>query len=57
MSDPRLEYVPDDEPTFEDDLRWARRQPVYWADKLKLDVADAVSSALEQQHLSRAELA
>ena len=57
MTEIMYEFLPDDELTFDDDLRWARRQPAYWAEKLKLDVADAVTVALERQGTSRAELA
>jgi len=57
VTDNPIEYLPDDEPDFEDDLRWARRQPAYWAEKLKLDVADGIAAELERQQVSRAELA
>lgn len=57
MNETRYEFLPDSEPTFEDDLQWARRHPTYWAEKLKLDVADAVADTLARQGLPRAELA
>ena len=57
MTDNPIAYLPDDEPDFKDDLRWARRQPAYWAEKLKLDVADGIAAELERQQVSRAELA
>ncbi|MHB1345707.1 MAG: helix-turn-helix domain-containing protein [Thermoleophilia bacterium] len=57
MTDLQYEYLPDDTPTFEDDLRAARRHPEYWSEKLKLDVADAVNEHLHTLRVSRAELA
>jgi ribosome-binding protein aMBF1 (putative translation factor) len=51
------EHLPEYASTFDDDLRWARRQPEYWAEQLKLEAADAVIDALERSRVSRAELA
>lgn len=51
------ERLPDGEPSFREDLRWAREHPEYWAEGLKLEASDAINGALEAQGVSRAELA
>jgi ribosome-binding protein aMBF1 (putative translation factor) len=57
MNEINYEHLPEHTSTFDDDLQWARRQPEYWAEKLKLEAADAVVDALERSRVSRAELA
>lgn len=40
-----------------EEQRWARQRPEYWAEKLKLEAADAVADALAEQGINRVELA